>query len=98
MIFCNGGDEIVHITSADIMPRNLDHRIEVSCPVWDPEIKKEIIDIFNIQWNDNVKARILDAEMSNRIVVNGETPLRSQTEIHRYYSVIGSQTQDPLQE
>lgn len=90
MIFCNGGDELVYIASADIMPRNLDRRIEVTCPVWDPAIKKEINDIFNIQWNDNVKARILDAELSNTMVSNGEPPLRSQTEIHRYFSGIGS--------
>ncbi len=93
MIFCNGGDELVYITSADIMPRNLDHRIEVTCPVWDAAIKKEISDVFSIQWNDNVKARILDVELSNTIVGGGETPLRSQTEIHSYYSGISSHPQ-----
>jgi len=51
---------------------------------------KEISDVFDIQWNDNVKARILDAELSNTMVSNGEPPLRSQTEIHRYYSDISS--------
>jgi polyphosphate kinase len=95
MIFCNGGDELVYITSADIMPRNLDHRIEVTCPVWDPSIKKEIADVFGIQWNDNVKARILDAELSNRMVSNSEPPLRSQTEIYRYYSGKNSKPQEP---
>lgn len=90
MVFCNGGEELVYITSADIMPRNLDRRIEVTCPVWDPSLRKEITDIFNIQWNDNVKARILDAELSNMMVPAGETALRSQTEIHRYYSEISS--------
>ena len=97
MIFCNGGDELVYITSADIMPRNLDHRIEVTCPVWDPAIKKEISDVFNIQWNDNVKARILDAELSNRMVSNSEPPLRSQTEIHRYYNEVISPAGQPSQ-
>jgi polyphosphate kinase len=90
MIFCNGGDELVYITSADFMPRNLDHRIEVTCPVLDPAIRKEIIDVFTIQWNDNVKARVIDAELSNSMVSNGKPPLRSQTEIHRYYSEISS--------
>jgi polyphosphate kinase len=90
MVFCNGGEELVYITSADIMPRNLDRRIEVTCPVWDPSLRKEITDIFNIQWSDNVKARILDAELSNMMVPAGETVLRSQTEIHRYYSEISS--------
>jgi len=95
MMFCNGGDDLVYITSADIMPRNLDHRIEVTCPVWDPAIKKEITDVFNIQWSDNVKARILDEELSNRMVSNGEPPVRSQTEIHSYYSVKSTKPQDP---
>ncbi len=90
MIFCNDGNELVYITSADIMPRNLDRRIEVTCPVWDQAIRKEISDIFNIQWSDNVKARILDAELSNLMVSNGEPPMRSQTEIHRYYTEISS--------
>jgi len=98
MMFCNGGDELVYITSADIMPRNLDHRIEVTCPVWDPAIKKEITDVFNIQWSDNVKARILDEELSNRMVSNGEPPVRSQTEIHSYYSGISSQPQTAVTE
>ncbi|MDM8002806.1 MAG: polyphosphate kinase 1 [Bacteroidota bacterium] len=93
MIFCNGGDELVYITSADIMPRNLDHRIEVTCPVWDTALKKEITDVFSIQWNDNVKARILDAEMTNTIP-GGGVPLRSQTEIHRYYSERSTIPQD----
>ena len=95
MIFCNGGDELVYITSADIMPRNLDHRIEVTCPVWDPAIKKEISDVFTIQWNDNVKARILDAELSNRMVGTSTEPLRSQTEIYRYYSEKSTKPQEP---
>lgn len=97
MIFCNGGEELVYITSADIMPRNLDHRIEVTCPVWDPAIKQEISDVFSIQWNDNVKARILDAELSNRMVSNNGTPVRSQTEIHGYYSGKNTKPQEPGQ-
>ena len=97
MIFCNGGDELVYITSADFMPRNLDHRIEVTCPVLDPAIRKEIIDVFTIQWNDNVKARVIDAELSNSMVSNSKPPLRSQTEIHRYYSEISSPGGQPAQ-
>jgi len=98
MIFCNGGDELVYITSADIMPRNLDRRIEVTCPVWDPGIRKEVSDVFDIQWNDNVKARILDNTLSNRLVSSGTDPLRSQTEIHRYFTEINSRPQETTQE
>jgi len=87
-IFCNGGDELVFITSADIMPRNLDRRIEVSCPVFDPVIKKEITDVFEIQWNDNVKARIFDETQSNKFVRSQKKPLRSQTEVHTYLTKV----------
>jgi len=98
MVFCNGGEELVYITSADIMPRNLDRRIEVTCPVWDPSLRKEITDIFNIQWSDNVKARILDAELSNMMVPAGEPALRSQTEIHKYYSEKNIMPREPVKE
>ena len=88
MIFCNGGDELVYITSADIMPRNLDRRIEVTCPVFDPGIKKEITDVFEIQWNDNVKARIFDETQSNKLVKSSKKPLRSQIEVHSYLTEV----------
>ncbi len=88
MIFCNGGDELVYITSADIMPRNLDRRIEVSCPVFDPAIKKEITDVFEIQWNDNVKARVFDETQSNRPVRSRKNPFRSQIEVHSYLTKV----------
>ena len=97
LVFCNGGDELVYITSADIMPRNLDNRIEVTCPVWDRAVRKEITDVFDIQWNDNVKARLLDSAMTNSLVTTGSPPLRSQTEIYRYYTAISSQPPETTQ-
>ncbi len=98
MIFSNGGDELVYITSADIMPRNLDRRIEVTCPVWDPGLKKEITDIFDIQWNDNVKARLYDETQSNRLVRSGSTPVRSQIDIHGYIAKLNGQSPAAKQE
>ena len=84
-IFHNSGNEKVYISSADWMVRNLDHRIEVTCPVKDVGIKKVLIDMFNIQLSDNVKARILDNELSNTYVErNGDEPVRSQVEIYNY--------------
>jgi polyphosphate kinase len=84
MIFCNDGDEQVYLTSADIMPRNLDRRIEVTCPVFNPGIRKQITDVFEIQWHDNVKARLFDETQSNSLVVSDRSPLRSQAEVHTY--------------
>lgn len=66
VIFCNGGDELYYIISADWMTRNLDRRIEVACPILDDNIKKELKAMFDIQWRDNVKARRLDAKQKNK--------------------------------
>ncbi|HEY1114771.1 MAG TPA: polyphosphate kinase 1, partial [Chitinophagaceae bacterium] len=67
-LFHNSGKEKVYISSADWMIRNLDHRVEASCPVLDDRIKQELKDILNIQLQDNVKARWLDNNLSNEYV------------------------------
>jgi polyphosphate kinase len=68
MIFHNMGKEKIYISSADWMVRNLDHRVEAAIPVTDPGICEELKDIIHIQLRDNVKARILDDELSNNYV------------------------------
>ncbi len=85
-IFHNAGDEKVYISSADWMIRNLDHRVEATCPVFDENIKRVLKNILEIQLNDNVKARILDNELSNRYVRDepGGKKVRSQIEIYNY--------------
>ncbi len=85
-LFENGGDELMFYGSADWMNRNLDRRIEVISPVLDNDVKKEFKDILEIQLNDNVKARIQDAEESNRYVERkkGQKKIRSQYEIYNY--------------
>ena len=50
LIFNNGGDEIVYLTSADWMVRNLNSRVEMACPVYDAEIRNELKDYFNLQF------------------------------------------------
>jgi polyphosphate kinase len=85
MIFHNSGKEKYFISSADWMVRNLDHRVEVACPIFDKEIQKELKNILNIQLSDNVKARILDNELSNIYVDScGSKPIRSQIETYNY--------------
>ena len=85
-IFGNAGDPEVFISSADFMTRNLDARVEVTCPIYDPEIKQELIDTFEIGWKANVKARIHSADLLNRYRKRGdEKPFRAQQEMYNYY-------------
>ena len=66
------------------MLRNLEHRVEVTCPIWNKEIKRELKDILNIQLQDNVKARILDNELRNEYVNTTKKKIRSQVETYDY--------------
>ncbi|MEM8506544.1 MAG: polyphosphate kinase 1 [Bacteroidota bacterium] len=85
-LFENGGNEIMYMGSADWMTRNLDRRIEVLVPILDRTVFEELKDILRIQLNDNVKARIIDADDSNELVKQkpGTPQLRSQYAIFDY--------------
>ena len=85
-IFGNGGDPEVFISSADFMTRNLDGRVEVACPIYDIDIKTEIIDSFNVGWKGNVKARYHSEKLDNKYRVRGKNPVfRAQLETYNYY-------------
>ncbi len=84
-IFGNGGDPKVFIGSADLMTRNIDNRVEVTCPVYDEDIKQELIDTFEIAWRDNVKARIISQDQDNTYRRNQKAKVRSQFAIYDYY-------------
>ncbi len=85
IIFHNGGKEKVFISSADWMVRNLDHRVEAAVPILDKNIAQELKDIINIQLKDNVKARALDRDLSNRYMpADEQNKIRSQIEIDNY--------------
>lgn len=84
-IFGNDGDPKVYISSADFMTRNIENRVEVSCPIYDPEIKQELLDTFDICWNDNVKARVFDETQSNQYKRNDQSKVRAQFATYEYY-------------
>lgn len=86
-IFCNSGETEVFISSADFMTRNLDGRVEVTCPIYDPEIKQELIDNFDLGWRGNVKVRYHSALLDNKYKVHKENEpiFRAQLEIYKYY-------------
>ncbi len=84
-IFENAGDPKVYISSADLMTRNIEHRVEVSCPIYDAEVKQQILDTFDICWNDNVKARIINRESQNKFKPKGTKDQRSQWDTYTYF-------------
>lgn len=85
-IFANCGDPDVFISSADFMTRNLDARVEVTCPIYDQEIKTELIETFDIGWKANVKARLHSENLENKYRKRpDEKPFRAQLETYNYY-------------
>ncbi|MBV6485442.1 MAG: Polyphosphate kinase [Flavobacteriales bacterium] len=86
MIFCNGGDELYYLSSADWMSRNIDRRIEVGCPIYDKSLQKTIKDMLTIQLADNTKARLITKSQDNAYKkLNTKKPKRSQIELYNYY-------------
>jgi len=87
-VFYNRGKPRYFIGSADLMTRNLDYRVEVLCPVHESKAQKMIQDILDQQWNDNVKARVIDQnQLNDRVTPKKKVArIRSQETIHRYLS------------
>lgn len=84
-IFHNEGEPLYFMSSADWMSRNLDNRIEVTCPIYDPRLQQELKDILEIQWKDNVKARIIDAQLKNEHrTPSTNKAIRAQEKIYNY--------------
>lgn len=86
-IFENGGDNKIYLSSADFMTRNIENRVEVACPVYDKELQQQILDTFNISWNDNTKGRIVNQNPQNKMIrpKKGDTQVRSQWMTYDYY-------------
>jgi polyphosphate kinase len=84
-VFCNGGENKYFITSADLMQRNLDRRVEVTCPIYDPELQQELKTFLELQFKDTVKARVLDKNMNNTLVAPpAQKSCRAQWDIYSY--------------
>ena len=88
-VFCNGGDNKYFIASADWMPRNFDHRVEVVCPILDKNIQQELMDMLQIQLKDNTQARYLRrSKMNEYRKTDDSTPHRAQFEIYDYFKAM----------
>jgi polyphosphate kinase len=92
-IYCNGGDELIYLTSADFMSRNIDTRVEVGFPILDERLKKEVKDMINIQLQDNTKAREINSANSNKYhKTNAAESHRAQIEIYNYLKTKNKQS------
>ncbi len=87
LIFCNGGKPRYFIGSADWMPRNLVNRIEVMTPVYDDDMKRDLLRTVEYGLRDTTNGRIVDGKGTNEIqpVTEGGTPFRSQEELFKAY-------------
>jgi polyphosphate kinase len=84
-IFHNNGKRDMFISSADWMTRNIDGRVEVACPIYDLRLQQRITDIFEIQWSDTTKARIIDKNQENKYKPRGNRrKIQSQIAVHDY--------------
>lgn len=87
-IFAAGGEDKTFIGSADWMPRNLDNRVEVITPVYDPEIKADLRKVIDFGLRDNCQGSIVDGSGENRPwTTDSEVPFRSQEELYKSYKL-----------
>jgi polyphosphate kinase len=85
-IFENGGKRKVYISSADFMTRNIENRVEVAVPIYDTSLQQQILDVFDITWKDNHKARIINKYPQNQFKKSSGENVRSQWAIYDYYN------------
>ena len=87
-VFENGGDKKVYISSADLMTRNIEKRVEVACPIYQDNLKKQVLDTLEITANDNVKTRLINSDMQNSFLRNSKSNIRSQWYTYTYFKKI----------
>ncbi len=83
-VFHNDGNPEMYMASADWMNRNLNRRIELGFPVYDENIKSEVMEILKLQLEDNTKARLLDSEHNNLPkTLQGGKKIRAQMDTYK---------------
>ncbi len=93
--FQNGGDPEVLLASGDLMPRNLDHRVEIAFPLVDPALVREVLGLLRIQLADTVKGRVLGPE--GAVLRRGLDPAgpRLQSQLHLYQHYLAGRSLHP---
>ncbi|MBL0316307.1 MAG: polyphosphate kinase 1 [Flavobacteriales bacterium] len=88
--FGNGGNPVYYISSADWMVRNIDHRIEVTAPIYDPELKKDLQNFLDIQLSNSAKARIVEKSLKNEYLVPPRGRVQSDTQNETYKYILAA--------
>ena len=88
-IFGRGENTNVFLSSADLMERNLDWRIEAAFPIYDPQLLKMVLHLIDFQIQDAFKARVLDEVQSNQYISDGNDGLRAQDATYAYFQKQG---------
>jgi len=84
-VFENGGKTKVYISSADLMTRNIEKRVEVACPIYQENLKQQILETLYISDNDNVKTRLINYNIQNEFANNSNRTIRSQIDTYTYF-------------
>ena len=87
-VFENGGDKKVYISSADLMTRNIEKRVEVACPIYQEDLKNQVLETLKISDEDNIKTRLINNEPQNKFVDNSDKKIRSQWDTYDYFNNI----------
>jgi polyphosphate kinase len=95
--FERGGEEVIYIASADLMPRNLDHRVELAVPIEAPELRAELLDTLERAFADNQNSWELDSDgfWSRRSAEAGERPRSLQLELAELHAARTSEERPP---
>ena len=84
-VFENGGKTKVYISSADLMTRNIEKRVEVACPIYQDDLKNQVLETLYISDNDNVKSRLINHNSQNEFIINSTKIIRSQLNTYSYF-------------
>ena len=87
-VFENAGDKKVFISSADLMTRNIEKRVEVACPIYQKDLKNQVLETLKITDNDNIKTRLINHKPQNKFVDNLNKKIRSQWDTYNYFNNI----------
>lgn len=77
------GEEKMYISSADLMTRNTEKRVELACPVYDSKIKEELKTILAVGWKDNVNVRVMDEQGEYKRMKKEKPAINSQLQLYQ---------------